>query len=91
MRKRPKSASTPCAVRLADVDRLFVCEQPRILELRHAAVDEIEVASFFTPNWIHVLKTSNVIGGEPTILPPDSVPFHAALVVSAQKPVHAMT
>ena len=58
------------------------------LELRHAAVDEIEVASFFTPNWIHVLKTSNVIGGEPTILPPDSVPFHAALIVPAQKPVH---
>ena len=89
MRKRPKSASTPCAVRLADVDRrLFVCEQPRILELRHAAVDEIEVAAFVTLNWIEVFEASDVVRREPAILPPDGISLHAALVVPAQKPIH---
>lgn len=41
-----------------------------------------------SPLRIEVLQTSDVVRGEPTVLSADSVPFHAALVVPAQKPVH---
>ena len=46
---------------------------PGILELGHAAVDEVQIAVFFIRHWVHVFHLPDGVSGQPAILPADAV------------------
>lgn len=54
----------------------------------HIAIDEVQVAAFFSRNAVEVFQLPDVIGGHPAVLSRSGIPVHATLIIAAQQAFH---